>query len=101
MWQQTTPLPQQHGTDTQELEHSPAQLLVLQGHPPTEGTPMRNISNPENCVLMLLGLQIKKIKTEDTGKENAQRLIFRGDSGHTCFNLNHYYEQRQASSGRF
>ena len=57
--QQPRPLPQKHGTDTQELEHSLAQLPALQGHSSTEGTPVENISNPGNSDLNLLALQIK------------------------------------------
>lgn len=56
---QSIPLSQEHGSDTQETDHSLARLLVFQGNPPTGGTSMRNTSNSKSTVLILLGLQIK------------------------------------------
>lgn len=40
----------------------PCQFLVLQGNPPTKGTPTRNMPTSKNMVFTLLGLQIKNLK---------------------------------------
>lgn len=55
---------------------------------------MRTIFNPKNIDFSPLGFQIKNPKSENISKDNEERLIFRTNSRHTCFDLNHRYEDK-------